>query len=115
MAVLTRTSLRSPSSSCAWFSGPRGFSAGAASWIGYDGKRSYRPDACTGKDLMRLDKVTCIEDLRQIHKRRVPKAFFDYLDRGSYSEETYRANLDDFKKLKLRQRVLMDVADRDLS
>ena len=63
---------------------------------------------------MHLDKVTCIEDLRQIHKRRVPKAFFDYLDRGSYSEETYRANCDDFKKLKLRQRVLMDVSERDL-
>lgn len=64
---------------------------------------------------MRMDKVTCIEDLRQIHKRRVPKAFFDYLDRGSYSEETYHANSDDFKKLKLRQRVLKDVSQRDLS
>lgn len=63
---------------------------------------------------MRLDKVTCIEDLRQIHKRRVPRAFFDYLDRGSYSEETYRANADDFKRLKLRQRVLKDVSQRDL-
>lgn len=63
---------------------------------------------------MNLDKVTCIEDLRQIHSRRVPKAFFDYLDRGSYSEETYRANRDDFRKLKLRQRVLKDVSDRDL-
>ena len=64
---------------------------------------------------MRMDKVTCIEDLRQIHKRRVPKAFFDYLDRGSYSEETYRANIDDFKRVKLRQRVLKDVSQRDLS
>ena len=64
---------------------------------------------------MRMDTVTCIEDLRQIHKRRVPKAFFDYLDRGSYAEETYRANSDDFKKLKLRQRVLKDVSKRDLS
>lgn len=66
------------------------------------------------KSAMRLAKVTCIEDLRQIHKRRVPKAFFDYLDRGSYSEETYRANSDDFKRLKLRQRVLKDVSQRDL-
>jgi L-lactate dehydrogenase (FMN-dependent) and related alpha-hydroxy acid dehydrogenases len=63
---------------------------------------------------MNMNKVTCIEDLRQIHKRRVPKAFFDYLDRGSYSEETYHANCDDFKKLKLRQRVLKDVSARDL-
>ena len=39
--------------------------------------------------------ITCIEDLRQLHKRRVPKAFFDYADRGSYSEDTLRANRDD--------------------
>lgn len=62
-----------------------------------------------------MDKVTCIEDLRQIHKRRVPKAFFDYLDHGSYAEETFRANCDDFKKLKFRQRVLVNVAERDLT
>lgn len=64
---------------------------------------------------MSMDKVTCIEDLRQIHKKRVPKAFFDYLDRGSYSEETYHANRDDFKNLLLRQRVLKDVSTRDLT
>jgi L-lactate dehydrogenase (cytochrome) len=64
---------------------------------------------------MNMDKVTCIEDLRQIHKKRVPKAFFDYLDRGSYSEETYNANREDFKHLKLRQRVLKDVSSRDLT
>src|SRR5258705_13274912 len=39
-----------------------------------------------------MKHVTCIEDLRQLHKRRVPKAFFDYADRGSYSEDTLRAN-----------------------
>ncbi len=42
-----------------------------------------------------MKHITCIEDLRQLHKRRVPKAFFDYADRGSYSEDTLRANRDD--------------------
>src|SRR5258705_455189 len=38
-----------------------------------------------------MKHITCIEDLRQLHKRRVPKAFFDYADRGSYTEDTLRA------------------------
>jgi L-lactate dehydrogenase (cytochrome) len=45
----------------------------------------------------------------------VPKAFFDYADRGSYAEETLRANRDDLQQIKLRQRVLVDVSKRDLS
>ncbi len=59
--------------------------------------------------------VTCIEDLRQLHKRNVPKAFFDYADRGSYSEQTLRANHDDLQQIKLRQRILVDVSKRNLS
>src|ERR1700760_131506 len=59
--------------------------------------------------------ITSIEDLRQLHKRRVPKAFFDYADRGSYAEETLRANREDLQKLKFRQRILVDVSKRDLS
>jgi L-lactate dehydrogenase (cytochrome) len=62
-----------------------------------------------------MKQVTCIEDLRQLHKRRVPKAFFDYADRGSYSEDTLRANHDDLQQIKFRQRVLVDVSKRDLS
>ena len=42
-----------------------------------------------------MKHITCIEDLRLLHKRNVPKAFFDYADRGSYSEDTLRANHDD--------------------
>ena len=42
-----------------------------------------------------MKHITCIEDLRQLHKRRVPKAFFDYADRGSYTEDTLRANSED--------------------
>src|SRR6202022_950414 len=55
-----------------------------------------------------MKHITCIEDLRQVHKRKVPKAFFDYADRGSYSEETLRANRDDLQQIKFRQRVLAD-------
>ncbi|MEO6782648.1 MAG: alpha-hydroxy acid oxidase [Bradyrhizobium sp.] len=62
-----------------------------------------------------MKHITCIEDLRQLHMRRVPKAFFDYADRGSYSEDTLRANRDDLQQIKFRQRVLVDVSHRDLS
>jgi L-lactate dehydrogenase (cytochrome) len=62
-----------------------------------------------------MKHITCIEDLRELHKRRVPKAFFDYADRGSYAEETLRANRDDLQDIKFRQRILVDVSKRDLS
>jgi L-lactate dehydrogenase (cytochrome) len=64
---------------------------------------------------MSMKHVTCIEDLRQLHKRRVPKAFFDYADCGSYTEDTLRANSEDLQQIKFRQRVLVDVSKRDLS
>jgi L-lactate dehydrogenase (cytochrome) len=53
-----------------------------------------------------------IEDLRRRARRNVPKMFFDYADAGSYNQETLRANRSDFEKLKLRQRVLMNVDQR---
>jgi L-lactate dehydrogenase (cytochrome) len=59
--------------------------------------------------------ATCIEDLRQAARRKVPKAFFDYAEAGSYSEATLRANRADLERLKLRQRVLVNVAERDTS
>ena len=62
-----------------------------------------------------MKRITCIEDLRKLHKRRVPKAFFDYADRGSYAEQTLRANREDLEQIKFRQRVLVDVSKRDLS
>jgi L-lactate dehydrogenase (cytochrome) len=62
-----------------------------------------------------MKHITCIEDLRQLHMRKVPKAFFDYADRGSYSEDTLRANTDDLQQIKFRQRILVDVSKRDLS
>ncbi len=62
-----------------------------------------------------MKHITCIEDLRQRHMRNVPKAFFDYVDHGSYAEQTLRANRDDLQAIKLRQRILVDISRRDLS
>ncbi len=62
-----------------------------------------------------MKHITCIDDLRTLHQRRVPKAFFDYCDRGSYAEETLRANRDDLQDIKFRQRILVDVSRRDTS
>jgi L-lactate dehydrogenase (cytochrome) len=62
-----------------------------------------------------LRKVTNIDDLRKLARRRVPRAFFDYADRGSYEEQTLRANREDLQALALRQRVGIDVDDRDLT
>lgn len=59
-----------------------------------------------------MPAITCIEDLRLLAKKRVPRAFYDYADSGSYSEGTYRANTDDLAALKLRQRVAVDVDQR---
>ena len=56
--------------------------------------------------------VTCIEDLRELSKKRVARAIFDYVDRGSYSEATLRANRADLEQLLLRQRVGIDVDRR---
>ena len=62
-----------------------------------------------------MKHITCIEDLRQLHRRKVPKAFFDYVDRGSYAEDTLRANRADLEAIKFRQRILVDISKRDLS
>jgi L-lactate dehydrogenase (cytochrome) len=62
-----------------------------------------------------MKQITCIEDLREVHQRRVPKMFFDYVDHGSYAEETLRANRDDLKRIKFRQRILVDIGKRDMS
>ena len=56
--------------------------------------------------------MTCIEDFRLLAKKRVPKAFYDYADSGSYTESTYRANSRDLASLKLRQRVAINVDER---
>ena len=62
--------------------------------------------------MRRMSVVTCIEDLRQLSRRRIAKAIFDYVDRGSYGEYTLRANREDLEALTLRQRVAIDVDRR---
>lgn len=59
-----------------------------------------------------LSKITCIEDLRIIAQRRVPRMFYDYADSGSYTQGTYRANEEEFQKIKLRQRVAVNMEGR---
>jgi len=58
--------------------------------------------------------VTCIEDLRVLARRRVPRMFYDYADSGSWSESTYRANSTDLEAIKFRQRVAVDMDRRTL-
>ncbi|HEY9223308.1 MAG: alpha-hydroxy acid oxidase [Variovorax sp.] len=59
--------------------------------------------------------ITTIEDLRVLAEKRVPRMFYDYADSGSWTEGTYRANSEDFKKIKLRQRVAVNMEGRSLA
>ena len=59
-----------------------------------------------------LSRITHIEDLRVIAKRRVPRMFYDYADSGAWTEGTYRSNESDFKKILLRQRVALNMEGR---
>lgn len=61
-----------------------------------------------------LSTITCIEDLRVIAQKRVPRMFYDYADSGAWTESTYRANESDFQRIKLRQRVAVDMEGRSL-
>ncbi len=56
--------------------------------------------------------ITTIEDLRVLAEKRVPRMFYDYADSGSWTEGTYRANSQDFQKIKLRQRVAVNMENR---
>ncbi|MES2665879.1 MAG: alpha-hydroxy acid oxidase [Pseudomonadota bacterium] len=56
--------------------------------------------------------ITCIDDLKRLHKRRVPKMFYDYAESGSYTEQTFRENTSDFARLRLRQKVAVDMSGR---
>jgi L-lactate dehydrogenase (cytochrome) len=59
--------------------------------------------------------ITCIEDLRVLAQKRVPRMFYDYADSGSWTETTYRANEADFSRIKLRQRIAVDMENRSLA
>lgn len=59
-----------------------------------------------------MKRIACIDDLRCMARRRVPKMFFDYVDGGSWTERTYRANCADLAAIELKQRVAIDVSGR---
>lgn len=65
--------------------------------------------------MLNLEKMTEIEDLRRVAERKVPRMFYDYVDSGSWTETTYRSNETDFDRIKLRQRVLVDMDNRSLA
>lgn len=56
--------------------------------------------------------ITCIDDLRRIYQRRVPRMFYDYAESGSWTEQTFRENSSDFNQIYLRQRVAVDMSGR---
>ncbi len=59
--------------------------------------------------------ITCIDDLRVLHQRRVPRMFFDYAESGSWTETTLRRNTEAFAEVKLRQRVAKDISQRSIT
>ncbi len=61
-----------------------------------------------------MTTICDIYDLQKLARRRVPRMFYQYADSGSWTQSTYRANEDDFKNIKLRQRVAVDITDRSL-
>jgi L-lactate dehydrogenase (cytochrome) len=56
--------------------------------------------------------ITCIDDLRRLHRRRAPRMFYDYCESGSYTEQTFRENTSDFALLRFRQKVAVDMTGR---
>ena len=61
-----------------------------------------------------MKTITCIEDLRALHQRRVPRMFYDYAEAGSWTESTFRRNKEAFDEIKLRQRVAKDISTRSV-
>jgi L-lactate dehydrogenase (cytochrome) len=59
-----------------------------------------------------VPSIVTIEDLRRLAQRRVPRMFYDYADSGSWTETTYRANESEFQRIKLRQRVAVNIEGR---
>jgi L-lactate dehydrogenase (cytochrome) len=56
--------------------------------------------------------ITCIDDLKRLARRRVPRMFWDYAESGSWTEQTFRENTSDFERIRLRQRVAVDMTGR---
>ena len=58
--------------------------------------------------------ITCVDDLQRLARRRVPRMFYDYADSGSWTETTYRANESDLAAIRFRQKVMVDMSNRQL-
>jgi L-lactate dehydrogenase (cytochrome) len=63
-------------------------------------------------DSKNMPVITSIDDLKRLHKRRTPRMFYDYCESGSWTEQTFRENTTDFDKIRLRQRVAVDMSNR---
>lgn len=61
-----------------------------------------------------MPDITCIEDLRVLHQKRTPRMFYDYVDSGSWTETTYRDNESAYSQYKMKQRVMLNMADRSI-
>ena len=61
-----------------------------------------------------MNKILTIEELRLLAYKKVPKMFFDYLESGSWTENTIKKNKDDFNKIEFVQRVVRDISNRKL-
>ncbi|WP_321874368.1 alpha-hydroxy acid oxidase [Burkholderia ubonensis] len=61
---------------------------------------------------MKTSRITCVDDLRVLARKRLPRMFYDFVDSGSWSQQTYRANETAFHAIRLRQRVAMNIAHR---
>ncbi len=63
----------------------------------------------------KLEKITCVADMREVYHRRVPKMFVDYCDSGSWTEQTWHENSADFKQYKFRQKILINMNNRSVA
>lgn len=59
--------------------------------------------------------ITCIDDLKTLHRQRTPRMFYDYCESGSWTEQTFRENTSDFDRIRFRQRVAVDMSNRSLT
>ena len=65
--------------------------------------------------MVRLDRMLTVDDFKRVAERRVPRMFFQYADSGAYTESTYHANSADFGKIRLEQRIGVDITTRNLA
>jgi len=91
---------------------------GARDVVPYDPSNQQAAFAAAHENARRkaeMKSVLTIAEMKTLARRRVPKMFFDYADSGAWTESTYRANEEDYSKIKLRQRVLVNMAGRTLA